>query len=158
MNARLGWALAATALALGGWQYGWPGVLLAVSVIVFWLLLQFTRTLRTMRTAARSPLARVDSAAMFAAGLRPGLSLLQVIQSTRSLGERVDGADASGADGGERWRWADAGGATVTLAFARGRLRDWQLQRPADQAGSAASAAAASHATAGEAAAAPRSR
>ena len=46
MDARLGWALAVVGVALGWVQWGWQGVLLALSVIVFWLLLQFTRALR----------------------------------------------------------------------------------------------------------------
>ena len=50
MNPWLGWALAAAALFLGWRSYGWPGVALAFSVIVFWLLLQFNRSIRVMRT------------------------------------------------------------------------------------------------------------
>ncbi len=130
MNALLGWALAALALGLGWWRWGAPGLALAATLIVFWLLLQFTRSLRVMRTAARRPLGQVASAVMFAASLRPGLSLLALVQRTRSLGERVD----QGEGGVERWRWRDAYGASVTLEFARGRLRCWTLQRADDQA------------------------
>lgn len=39
MDARLGWALAVIAVALSYVQYGWKGVLLALSAIVFWLLM-----------------------------------------------------------------------------------------------------------------------
>ena len=41
-------ALPISALALAAsWQaYGWPGIALAFSVVVFWLLLQFSRSLR----------------------------------------------------------------------------------------------------------------
>jgi len=46
MNAFVGWLLAAAVLAIGYVQWGWPGVVLAVTMIVFWLLLQFSRALR----------------------------------------------------------------------------------------------------------------
>jgi hypothetical protein len=58
------------AVALGYVQYGWPGVVLAVSGIVFWLLLQFTRALRAMRTAGGAPVGHVASAVMLQAGSR----------------------------------------------------------------------------------------
>jgi hypothetical protein len=48
-SALVGWALAVAAVAAGYVGYGWPGVVLAVTVVVFWLLLQFSRALRVMR-------------------------------------------------------------------------------------------------------------
>ena len=131
MNPIVGWGLAAVGVALAWVQYGLQGVLLAASVIVFWLLLQFSRALRVMKMAAQRPVGRVDSAVMLNARLRPGMTLMRVIPHTRSLGERIgEGSDP------ERWRWADAGGAAVTLELRRGRLAAWALQRPgADQAG-----------------------
>ena len=126
MNAVIGWALAVVAVAAGWVFFGWQGVLLAVTVTVFWLLLQFTRALRAMRQAGQSPVGRVGSAVMFNAKLKSGLSLLQVIQQTRSLGERVspEGEDP------EQWRWTDEGGSQVTLDLRRGRLVAWRLHRP----------------------------
>ena len=44
-SAVIGWALAAAALAAGWLGYGWRGLVLALSVIAFWLLLQASRTL-----------------------------------------------------------------------------------------------------------------
>ena len=55
MDARWGWALATLAVAVGWWQMGWMGVVLAITVTVFWLLLQFSRSLRVMRNAADAP-------------------------------------------------------------------------------------------------------
>lgn len=126
MSAVIGWGLALVAV-VGGWlTYGWRGVVLAVTITVFWLLLQFTRALRAMRQAGQSPVGQVGSAVMFNARLKPGLTLLQVIQMTRSLGERV------GPEGEEpeRWRWTDGGGSTVTLTLRGGRLVAWELHRP----------------------------
>ena len=52
----IGWGLALAALVSGYLAYGWPGVALALSVVVFWLMLQFSRALRAMRKASQSPL------------------------------------------------------------------------------------------------------
>ena len=126
MSAVIGWGLALVAV-VGGWlTYGWRGVVLAVTITVFWLLLQFTRALRAMRQAGQAPVGHVGSAVMLNARLKPGLTLLQVIQMTRSLGER---ASPEGEEP-ERWRWTDGGGSTVTLELRRGRLTAWQLVRP----------------------------
>ncbi len=126
MSAWIGWALAVVAVVAGWLLYGWPGVLLAVTVTVFWLLLQFTRALRAMRQAGQSPVGHVGSAVMFNARLKPGLSLLQVIQLTHSLGERLspEGEEP------ERWRWRDDGHSSVTLSLRRGKLVAWTLERP----------------------------
>jgi len=124
MNPLLAWVLAAAA-AIAAWQiYGARGLVLAVSAIAFLLLLQFNRTVRVMKVAAQNPLARVPSAVMFQAGLRPGLTMLQVVAATRSLGRKVEGSD-------DDWVWSDEGGDSVRLHFERGRLASWQLQRPA---------------------------
>lgn len=122
-NPVLGWTLAALAVVVGYASYGWPGALLGITVIVFWLLLQFSRVMRVMRNAGRSPVGRVPSAVMFNARLQKGMRLIDVLQLTRSLGERVSETP-------EVWRWTDAGGAAVALSFARGRLAHWALSRP----------------------------
>ena len=49
MSAALGWALAVMAVAVGYAAYGWRGVVLAFSVVGFWLVLQFSRSLRALR-------------------------------------------------------------------------------------------------------------
>ncbi|MFM7703598.1 MAG: hypothetical protein ACKO6D_01535, partial [Rubrivivax sp.] len=64
MSPWVGWALAAGALATGWLSYGWAGLVLAVTCIVFWLLLQFSRAMRVMRMAASRPVGTVDSAVM----------------------------------------------------------------------------------------------
>jgi hypothetical protein len=119
----LGWILAVLAVAAGYVAYGWPGVALAVTVTVFWLLLQFSRTLRVMQRASARPVGSVDSAVMFNAQLRVGMTLLQVLPLARSLGRRVSETP-------ERWAWSDAGGSRVVLDFERARLARWALERP----------------------------
>ena len=125
MNAKLGWGLAALALALGYWFFGLRGVALAVSGMVFWLLLQFSRSMRVMRTAAGAPIGSVPSAVMLHARLQIGMPLMKILLLTRSLGEKL-------ADGRETYRWTDASGAQVTVELADGRCTGWRLQRPDD--------------------------
>jgi hypothetical protein len=122
MNAAIGWALAAAAVVAGYFSYGWPGLALAVTVIVFWLLLQFSRALRTMQRAGRSPVGRVKSAVMLNAKLRAGMTMLEILPLTGSLAQPVEGME-------ETFRWRDAGGAGVRLEFVNGRLKSWTLER-----------------------------
>ena len=122
LNVWLGWALAVAALAIGWLQYGWQGVLLALSVVVFWLLLQFSRALRVMRIAAGRPVGHVDSALMLHAQLHAGMTLAQTIKLTRSLGQPRAAAPDS-------WVWRDAGGDTVQVDLQQGRVVRFSLQR-----------------------------
>lgn len=133
MNPWLGWTLAAAALFAGWRSYGWPGIALAFSVIVFWLLLQFNRSVRVMRAASESPLGRIDSAVMLNAKLREGLPMLEVVKLTKSLGQRVS-------EDPEVWRWADDGGSSVEVTFINGRCTRWTLQRPLEAAEEATAA------------------
>jgi hypothetical protein len=127
MNPVLGWTLAAIFVALAWRQYGWQGVAFAVSAVVFWLLLQFNRAIRVMKSAAGAPVGRVDSAVMLHAKLQPGMRLMNVIQLTRSLGRKLS-------DDPERYEWVDDSGARVTLELRDGRCTAWQLHREGDAA------------------------
>jgi len=117
-----GWGLAGLAVIVGYWGYGWPGVALATTAIVFWLLLQFSRALRALRLAAGAPVGQVPSAVMLHARLHLGMRLADVIRIARSLGRKV-GNDP------ETFAWCDESGAEVQIEFARGRSRAWQLKR-----------------------------
>lgn len=98
MNPIVGWGLAFVALVAGWFSYGWQGVVMVISAIVFWLLLQFSRALRVMKNAAQSPKGEVGSTVMLNAKLKAGMTLMQVIALTRSLGERVSETP-------ETWAW-----------------------------------------------------
>ena len=98
---------------------------MAVSVIVFWLLLQYSQALRVMRRAGESPVGHVDSAVMLHAKLKRGMNLLRLVALTRSLGRKVGEAP-------ERYEWADAGGSTLAVVLEQGRLVSWELRRPAE--------------------------
>ena len=123
MGARLGWALAVLATATGYWAYGWRGVLLALTVVVFWLLLQFSRALRVMRLAAQAPVGVVPSAVMLHSKLGAGMRLMEVVTISRSLGRKLR-------DDPETFAWRDESGAEVEIEFVDGRCRQWRLTRP----------------------------
>ena len=123
MDARLGWALAVLATATGYWAYGWRGVLLAVTVVVFWLLLQFSRALRVMRLAAQAPVGVVSSAVMLHSRLSSRMRLMDVVAISRSLGRKV-------CDQPETFAWRDESSAEVEIGFVGGRCNQWRLTRP----------------------------
>ena len=114
--------MAALAVTAGYFGYGWPGVVLAATLIVFWLLLQFSRALRVMRQAAGRPLGHVDSAVMLHSRLQAGQSLPQLLKITRSFGLKR-GEDP------EAYAWCDAGGDEVVVELREGRLAAWRLVR-----------------------------
>lgn len=125
MNPIVGWALAAAALVAGYAGWGWQGVMLAFTVISFWLLLQFNRAMRVMRVAAHSPVGHVSSAVMLHAKLHAGMKLLEVVALTRSLGRRLGETP-------EIYVWEDGGGAAVEATFEDGRLTAWSMTRAQD--------------------------
>ena len=126
MSSQLGWLLAAVGLAAGYRTYGWPGVALMATVVVFWLLLQFSRAVRALREAGAAPVGSLRSAVMLHAKLRKGMTLPQVLAVTGSLGEKLETASA---DAEESWRWRDTSGAAVTVRLKRGKVVDWSLVR-----------------------------
>jgi len=131
MNPVVGWGLALAALVAGWFGYGWPGVALAFSVIVFWLLMQFSRSVRVMRDAAESPVGHVPSAVMLHSKLSVGLPMLQIVKLTKSLGKRLTESPETLH---EMWAWADDSGAEVRIVFEKGLCTRWTLQRPAEEA------------------------
>ena len=122
VNALVGWCLAVAAVVMAAKAYGWQGAVFAVTVVVFWLLLQLNRALRAMKRAASQPVGHVDSAVMLNARLRSGMTMLQIIGLTRSLGRRVSQEP-------EVWRWQDEGESAVTLILRGGKLHEWTLER-----------------------------
>ncbi len=124
MDPRIGWALAAAALGAGWLGYGWRGIVLALTVVAFWLLLQFSRTLRVLRAAAQRPVGQVDSAVMLHSKLQTGMRLADVIKLAGSLGRKVG-------DAPQRFAWSDAGHVEVVVDFGRdGCCTGWTIMRP----------------------------
>lgn len=122
MNRLFGIALAVGAMVAGGLFWGWPGVILGLTAVVFWLLLQFTQLMRVMRTANSSPLGHVSSAVMLQSRLHPGMKLLDLIKLTRSLGVK---------SGENTYRWTDEGGDSVDVELIKGEVTQWTLHRAA---------------------------
>ena len=127
MSGALGWALAALATAMGYVAYGWQGVAIVGSAMVFWLLLQFSRAMRVMRVAGQAPIGTVPSAVMLQSKMRTGLRLMDIILLTRSLGEKL-------AEDPETYRWRDPGGDSVEVELVGGKLRSWRFNRASDAA------------------------
>ena len=125
MSAKLGWFLAIVGVVLATYQYGLQGFVAAVTLVVFWLLLQFNRALRVMRRAGQQPVGLVPSTVMLHAALKVGMPMLDVVAKARSLGVKAGAGD-------DVWRWHDEGGSTLTLYFDDGRLQRWTLDRPAE--------------------------
>ena len=127
MNPILGWALAALVVLMAWQSYGWQGAAFAVSLVVFWLVLQLNRSIRVMKNASSASVGHVPNAVMFYAKLKRGIPMLQVITLTKSLGQKVSDVPAT-------WRWTDEDGSSVTLVFdEKGRLETWTLDRPVDE-------------------------
>lgn len=119
------WALAAVAVFVAWRQYGSGGLLLAFGALLFWLLLQFTRVMTVMKTAARRPKGHVRDAAQLHRRLRLGVKLFDLVRATGSLGEQVspDGAQP------EVYHWTDSGGVRLIGTFDNGRLVSHELAR-----------------------------
>jgi hypothetical protein len=128
MSPIFGWALAVAALVVGWTVWGWRGMLLAVTLTVFWLVLQFNRALRVMKNAAAAPVGQVPSAVMLNARLSTSMTMLQVVTLTRSLGRKIG-------DAPEVWAWSDPGGASVEVTLDGGRVARWELKRAGGEAG-----------------------
>lgn len=125
MNTVITGALTLVALYAGWLGWGWQGLVLAATVIAFWLVLQFNRALRTLRKASDAPVGHIDNAVMLNAKLRQGLSLADVIGMTKSLGRKT-------ADEPETYRWQDGAGDSVEVVLKNGRCASWALQRKAN--------------------------
>jgi hypothetical protein len=130
VSVAIGWGLATLALAVGSWAWGWRGAVLALTVIAFWLLLQFSRAMRTLRRAAQAPVGHTASAVMLHARLHAGQRLADVLPLSGSLGRKL--AARSDPPATEAYEWTDPGGNSLHAVFEQGRLRHWRLQRPAE--------------------------
>jgi hypothetical protein len=115
----------ALALAFAAWRsYGWQGLILAVLMMVFWVLLHLTKLMRLLQAAAERPVGKVRDAWGLNKRLRRGKSLADVMRLTHSLGERHTEA---GQDP-EIMSWTDERGHRVRCTFVKGRLQSFELQ------------------------------
>ena len=112
--------------ALAYRSYGWQGIVVVVSVLVFGVLLHFSRMMQVLKRAANRPIGYVDSAVMLNAKLKPGATLLHVVAMTRALGLLKSAKDAQP----EVFEWTDGSQSTVTCTFVSGKLAHHVLVRP----------------------------
>ena len=112
--------------ALAYRSYGWPGIAVVVTFLVFGILLHFTRLMTILKRAANRPIGHVDSAVMLNAKLKPGATLMHVVAMTRALGLLKSAKDAQP----EVFEWKDAGESVVTCTFVGGKLSHHVLVRP----------------------------
>lgn len=115
-------ALAGTALFAGWGMLGWPGLVLAITVIAFWMVLQFNRATRQMRNVADRPKGMVDSVITLQAKLGHGMTMEQVLEISQSLGQRLN-------DSGSEWMWRDSYGNQIIVTFRRGGVVRWHASR-----------------------------
>ena len=107
-------------------SYGWPGIAVVVTFLVFGILLHFTRLITILKRAANRPIGYVGSAVMLNAKLKPGHTLLHVVALTRALGLLKSVKDAQP----EVFEWKDGTESTVTCTFVGGKLSNHVLYRP----------------------------
>ena len=120
------WWGAMAVVMWGAWrQYGGLGLLLAFSMLMFWVTIQFSQTLRVLKRAAEQPKGTVAHALKLHVKLTPGMTLLKVIGMTGSLGEMV----SPPGEQPEVYRWTDGAGAVVTARFVDGRLLSHGIDR-----------------------------
>lgn len=124
-------------LALAYRFYSWAGVVAGLSLLVFWVLLNFTRMMQVLKRAAHRPIGYVDSAVMLNAKLKPAMTLLHVVAMTKSLGLQLSPKDQQP----EVFSWTDNSASRVTCTFTGGKLSHHELFRPAVPAEAAESSA-----------------
>jgi hypothetical protein len=117
-------------VALAYRSYGWPGLAAAASVLVFWILMHFSRMMQVLKRAANRPVGYVDSAVMLNAKLKPGMTLMHVVAMTRALGRLTSVKDQQP----EVFVWTDGSHSLVTCTFVGGKLSHHELFRPEQQA------------------------
>ncbi|MEY4755092.1 MAG: hypothetical protein RJA44_2767 [Pseudomonadota bacterium] len=122
-RARLGMLLpvllAGSALMLGGWLYGWRGLVLGLTLVVFWLVLQFNRSLRVLQQVGQRPVGQVDSVAMLLRRLEHGMQMSELLTLTGCLGQRRGSLDD--------WQWQDSYGHTLVVSLRRGVVVRWAV-------------------------------
>lgn len=122
----LWFAVAVALLMMGYYNRGWGGFMLVLGAVVFVVLLYITRVMKVLKAASNAPKGLISSAVMINSKLKVGMTLLQVVQMTRSIS--VPQGDPNAHE--VTHRWTDTGGAWVDAVFVDGKLKQWQFGRP----------------------------
>jgi hypothetical protein len=114
--------LAASALLAGWWAFRWGGLVLAITVIAFWSILQFNRASRQLRNVADRPKGMVDSVVTLQSKLAHGMHMSDVLAISNSLGQRLN-------ERGNDWLWRDSYGNQIVVTLRRGSVERWSATR-----------------------------
>jgi hypothetical protein len=120
----LGTVLAGSAILIGWAVYGWRGLVLAATVIVFWMILQFNQARRLLQQVAQRPKGRIDSVPRVQSLLAHGMTLAEVLKVTGSLGVATDNRD--------EWMWQDDAGHDIAVTLRRGVVVRWAVSTADD--------------------------
>jgi hypothetical protein len=118
--------LMASALLAGWWAFRWAGLVLGITVIAFWSILQFNRASRQLRNVADRPKGMVDSVVTLQSKLGHGMTMAEVLDISKSLGQRVN-------ERGNDWLWRDSYGNQIVVSFRRGSVERWSATRTEGQ-------------------------
>jgi len=122
----------AVAIVVLVWAYDsmeWLGVGMALTAMVSWFLLHYTRLIHIFNRASKRPIGFVDSAVMMHVKIKKGMPLLKVIALTKSLGQKQGEMTNPPVDP-EIYTWTDGSNSFVRCEFVGGRLTVWELHRP----------------------------
>lgn len=119
-----GGLLAGVAILGGGFLYGWRGVVLGLTIVVFWMILQFSQASRTLRHVAQTPKGRIDSVVRVQSRLAHGMTLGEVLAVTGSLGLPTKIRD--------EYIWQDDTGHDIAITLRRGVVVRWAVTRADD--------------------------
>ncbi|BDI07414.1 hypothetical protein [Sphaerotilus microaerophilus] len=113
--------LAGSALLIGWFFYGWQGVVVSVTIIAFWMVLQFNQATRVLRQAASQPKGQIDSIVRVQSRLAHGMTMAEVLRITGSLGVPTERRD--------EWLWRDAAGHEIAVTLRRNVVVRWAVAR-----------------------------
>jgi hypothetical protein len=114
--------LTASALLAGWWAFGWAGLVLAITVLAFWSVLQFNRASRQLRNVADRPKGMVDSVVTLQSKLAYGMTMAEVLAISNSLGQRMN-------ERNNDWLWRDSYGNQIIVTLRRGGVERWSATR-----------------------------
>jgi hypothetical protein len=113
--------LAGSALLIGWFLYGWQGAVVGVTIIAFWMVLQFNQATRVLRQAASQPKGQIDSIVRVQSRLAHGMTMAEVLRITGSLGVPTERRD--------EWLWRDAAGHEIAVTLRRNVVVRWAVAR-----------------------------
>lgn len=110
-----------SALLIGWFLFGWQGAVLSITLIAFWMILQFNQATRTLHDVAQQPKGKIDSIVRVQSKLAHGMTMPEVLRITGSLGVPTERRD--------EWLWQDAAGHEIAVTLRRNVVVRWAVAR-----------------------------